>query len=161
MKVGRREFLKMVGAAAGTVVAPKQVEGIEKQTLKVAGGDTYYPQWYTPSWLVDATHDLVEDLHEAEFREAEQYPLPTEPDYYDCYFYMPIAQGSLCKSWIEPRTGMTYYTQLEWYDHGLHTYFMANEHYLGTILSNRIDPCDYLHSIWTAGLIAAGIILRR
>lgn len=158
MKVGRREFLKLLGATAGAATIPKKIEGVEQ--APVVAEKTYHPQWYTPSWLVDATHEVMEDLGEVAFQEADQSVETVPPEVYDCDYYFPVSEGVCFHEWVDPLTGVPRYTELSWGDHGLHTVYLADGQYLGQSLSKGIDPFEHVRSIWVAGLATVRMILR-
>jgi hypothetical protein len=174
VKVGRREFLKLIGsAAASVVVRPDDIEpeveinGVPvEEVINTGSVDVLegmpcgplplatYAQQMDAQWVA-TVHDrddcpLCQNLSGRSW--VEPPPVP-EPEY-DCDFYMAIDQGVCHQSWIDPVTGEARRTAIEWFDHGLHTIFRANSQYLGEALSAEVDPFTYAHSIWAAGLAA-------
>lgn len=158
MKVGRREFLKLIGAAIGSAAVPKGERG--KQPEAVEKGKWHH---FARSWEGDGTFEGYyldgTEVTREEFVEATKFDVvignpPFQPQEYDCDFYMAIDQGVCHQSWIDPVTGEARRTAIEWFDHGLHTIFRANSQYLGEALSAEVDPFTYAHSIWAAGLAA-------
>lgn len=174
MRVSRREFFRLAGATMASAVVPKGMEG---EATGIAEHTNRVGVWYTRTHPPDDSegwYDIV--MHESSdyytiYRDGELLSPEEQKAFaqsvgllssqrYDCDYYFPVSQGETTVTWVSPLDGIRQDTVLEWYDHGRHTHLMTEGCWLGSVPSVLVGDVEgYLHSIWAAGQVAAGIIL--